>query len=117
MRQLGVQDRCLQRIEARIHPDLVRIARFVPAILAKTPDARRQLGIGRDHHAAIADRAEILGRIKAEAGDIAEAADPAAAIAGADGLGAVLDDPQIPCGGPIARSHPCRPAARKDEPR
>ena len=94
MRQLRSQDRRLQRIEARIHAGDVADIALAPAIFAQLRDALGERCVVGHHHAAIADGAQILGRIKAEGGDVAEAAEPPVAEPRAVRLGAILDDPR-----------------------
>src|SRR6201999_3394217 len=48
-------------------------------------------GVAGDHRATVAPAAEVLGRVEAEAGSIAEGADRAALVKGAMSLAGVLD--------------------------
>ena len=56
-------------------------------------------GISGRGHPGVAERGQVLGRIKAEAGDVAKAAGGAAAIGRAVALRAILDEAQpVPAG-------------------
>lgn len=93
--QLDAQHRGLQGIEPEIAPDgLVEIL----GLCAVTPqqfDPGPQRFVVGYHHAAIAERAEIFGREKAETAHIAHRARAPAHRFSADGLGRVFDDAQV----------------------
>ena len=102
--QLHAQDRGLERVQAggRAH-HAVAVARAL-AVRAQQAHAVGQLGSVGDDAAAVAPRAQVLGRVEAEAADVAQRPDAAAAVAGAVRLAGVLDD-----GDPAPRERP--PAA------
>ena len=64
------------------------------AAVAQPPEATGQRGIARDNGPAVAERAEVLGRIEAEGAGDAECADRAAGGGCQVRLRAVLDDGQ-----------------------
>src|SRR5665213_609368 len=69
------------------------------AVNAQTSHARRPAGVAGNNHAAVAEAAEIFGRVEAETGHTAEAAGALALILGAERLGGVLyDDEIVPLG-------------------
>lgn len=82
-------------------------------MIAQSAEARVKVRrIGNDH-AAIASGAEILGGIKADAGDVGERAGAASFICGADGLGVVFDKRQFVVFCDFAqRVHVCREAVK-----
>src|SRR5216684_4945061 len=90
-RQFHPQQRSLQRIEPRVESE-----HFVPvlharAVVAQNADAVGELSVVRCYCAGIAIRAEVLSRIKAPAGSVAERAGPAGVLAPAVGLRRVLE--------------------------
>ena len=70
---------------------------------------------GHDHP-GVAVGAEILARIEAEAGGIAEGSDPPAAVARSVRLRRVFDEPQAVAAGDVRQGDACRPASRRDGP-
>ena len=57
----------------------------------RLPHPLRDLGPRRRHRAAVAERAEVLGRVEAERGGVADGAGAAGRARGADRLGAILE--------------------------
>src|SRR6266851_6963358 len=64
--ELDIEDRGLDRIEARIDAGSNTNMTFPPTILANFTQGSGNIGIIGDGYSAIADRTEILGRIKAK---------------------------------------------------
>ena len=56
----------------------MRLPAIIPAVLAQPAHALGDFWLARQNYSAVADRAEIFGRIEAEAADIADAAEPPA---------------------------------------
>ena len=82
---------------------LVLLAR---APVAQQPQRVRELRVARRHQAALAERAEVLGRVEAEAAERAEPAGGRAAIARAVRLRGVLDHHEaVPLGQRTERIH------------
>ena len=78
MRQLHAQHGGLQRVEPAVDADEVMVVPRLLPVVAQHPQLRGQLAVvGRDH-AAVAEAAEILGRIEAQAAERAERAGPPA---------------------------------------
>ena len=94
MGQLRRQDRGLDRVEPGVDPDAGADIAVAPAVFADLAQRGRQRRVVCRGHAGIAERAEVLRRIEAEAGDVADAAGRPAAIERAVALRAILDDPQ-----------------------
>src|ERR1700720_3599077 len=90
MRKLCAQYRRLQRIEPRIESRFSRLPAIVPTVLAQPAHSFGDFRLARQNYSAVADRAEIFGRIEAEAADIADAAEPPPAIEPAASLRTVL---------------------------
>src|SRR5947208_2671099 len=93
-RQLDREDCRLDRVEPRVDARAGADVTLAPAIFANFPSRFGERGISRGDDSGIAERAQIFGRIKAEAGDVAETPDGASAVMGAVTLRAILDDPQ-----------------------
>ena len=74
------------------------------AVVAEQAHARRESVVVAGDEAGIAERAEVLGRIEREAAGQPQSADAASAVAGADGLGRVLDE-RHPAGNGGQRRH------------
>ena len=121
MRQLGAQDRRLQRIQPRAPAQLHVLVLADPAVVAQPADARQQRGIAPGDHAAVAVAAQVLAGIEAEARQIAQAAAAPAVMLGRVRLRRVLDHPQaVPPGDGQDRVHVGRLAVemhRHDGPR
>src|SRR5439155_4390727 len=101
-RRLDREDCRLDRVEPCVDARAGADVTLAPAIFANFPSRLGERGIRRGDYPGIAERAQILGRIKAEAGDIAETPDGAAAEMGAVTLRAILDDPQAARAGEFA---------------
>ncbi len=91
-RQLRAEHRGLERIEPRVHAGHGAQVALAPAIFAQLPHARGERRIVRRDRAAVAERAQVLGRIEAEGGNIGDRAEPPAMKPRAVRLGAVLDN-------------------------
>src|SRR6185437_8534083 len=91
-RKLHPEDRRLQLVEARIHAGEIADIALAPAIFAQRLETPGKTVVAGHHHAAIAERTEILGGIEAERGEIAEAARTPPGEARAMALCAILDD-------------------------
>ena len=77
IRQARAQDRRLHFVEPAVGAGLeVMVARRLAAV-AQPLDPRRELGVARDHRAAVTERAEVLGRIEAGGAGNADRADRA----------------------------------------
>src|SRR5581483_93585 len=70
-RELDAEDRRLDRVEPRVDAGAGADIAVAPAVFADLARRGRETGIAGDDHPAIAERAEILRRIEAEAGDVA----------------------------------------------
>src|SRR5579872_7311813 len=101
MRQLDCQDSRLDRVEPGIDADPGADVAVAPAIFAYLPKRRGECRIGSRGQPGIAQRTEVLCRVEAEAGDVAEASDGTAAIERAVALRAILDDQK-----PVAAGKP-----------
>jgi hypothetical protein len=106
MAQPGREHRGLDLIHARDGAvDLADVA-LAPAVHAQQPGPVEHVRVAREHRAGIAERAEVLGRIEAEGGRVAQCADQPAVVAGAVGLCAVLEHLEpVPARGPQDRVH------------
>src|SRR5258708_27131260 len=95
MAQLHAKDRGLYFIQPAVPARLAAdIFLRLPMVPQGTQTRRAFRGVGYDH-ARIAARAQILGRIKAKASDVAERTGAPAFVARADGLRAVFDHRQL----------------------
>src|ERR1700754_3210681 len=102
MRKLRQQRRGLKLVEPAVSSSRpAHLVLFVPAILAQLAKPFGQRGIACRHRSAIAERAEILGWIKAEAAGVTKAARRLPVAGRTVRLGAVLDDgnPERPADG------------------
>src|SRR4051794_2937009 len=97
MRQLGPEDRSLDRIEPGVDPREGADVTLTPAIFADFPQRGRERRIVGRGHSGIAERAEIFRRIEAEAGDVADAPSWPTAIVRPMALCAILDNPKPMC--------------------
>ena len=70
--KLDVENRGLDRIEARIYADAGADKAFLPTIFANFAQGRGDSGVVGDGHAPIAGCTEILGRIEAETPNVAD---------------------------------------------
>src|SRR5262245_30816855 len=95
-RDLDGQESRLEFVEARIQTDVVVMVFDGRAIIGPAPDAVDDLTVARDDGAAVAEGAEVLARIEAEACGVGQAADSATAQRRAMGLGGILDDRHAP---------------------
>ncbi|MNX91376.1 hypothetical protein D3C86_1234510 [compost metagenome] len=89
--QLHAQDGGLDLVQPRVRARQAADVAILPAVFAQPPDLLGDLGRGRRDAAAVADGAQVLGRVEAEGGRIAEGADLAPVKLRAVGLRAVLD--------------------------
>src|ERR1700726_2806952 len=88
--QLHTEDRSLYFVQAAIPARLTADIFLCLPVVPQNAQTRRAFGrIGYDH-ARIAARAEIFGRIKAEAGDISKGTGAPAFVARADSLRSVF---------------------------
>src|SRR5438309_11936300 len=78
--ELDPEDRRLDGVETRIDADPGADIPLAPAIFPNFAQRSRESGIIGDDHAAVAEGAEILGRVEAEACDIPERADRSTAV-------------------------------------
>ncbi len=92
--ELHRQHRALESIHARVPAQLVVVVAAAHAVLAQHLHPLGKLVGIRGDHAGVAGRAQVLGGIKAECGDIAQAARLHAIPLGAPGLRGVFDDGQ-----------------------
>ena len=91
VRQLHPQDGRLQFVEPRVVAvDVVEVA-ALDAVDAQHPELLGERLVVGHHHAAVARRAEVLGRIEAEASEHPVAGDRFAVASGADRLRAIFD--------------------------
>ena len=91
------EDGGLELVEARVPASCdVRSVLLRPAVLAQRAHALVDRGIVRDHRAAVADGGEVLRRVEAERGRVAEGPRPPPAAPRPGGLRAVLDDGDAP---------------------
>ena len=115
-RQAGAEDGGLHLVEPRVHAGVLMMIPVGLAAVAQPLDARRQRAIVRDDGAAVAERAEILGRIEAERAGDADRADGTAVGRREMCLAAVFDDRErVPRGDPLDAPS-CRPAGRTGAP-
>ncbi len=82
-RELDTQDGCLKLVEARVQARLDGVARGRPAVLAQPAAARCELAVSRNDHAGVAERAEVLRGVAAEAADVTDAAKAPPGVRGA----------------------------------
>ena len=99
--ELDTEDRGLDRIKPRIDASPSANITFPPTILANFMQRRGNSGIVGDNHAAIANRTEILGRIKAETPRVAKRARCSPVTARTVALRAILDQTQAMCSGEL----------------
>src|SRR5436309_9653118 len=88
--ELDAQDGGLERVETRIDAAACTDITLAPAVLTNFAQRRRERGIVCHDHAAVAERAEVLCRIKAEASDITKRSRRPAAIECPMALRAIL---------------------------
>ena len=99
MAQFDAEEGGLERVEpAVVARDLVDVFDF-GAVVAQPAQARGELGVVGGDRAAVAEGAEVLAGIEAPGDGVAMGAEALALIAGAMGLGGVLDDPQAMAAG------------------
>ena len=114
--QLDSQDGRLERVEAAVGPehDVVVSVRG-GSVVGDLPHARHEVGVrGRDH-SCVAAGPEVLGRIEAEAGGVAQRPGPSAVPFRAVGLGRVLEDREpVPAGDLVDGGHVRRVAIEMD---
>src|SRR5262245_16864819 len=104
--KLRSQDGRLEFIESRIDPPFLMLIPVDLASVAQALDLLCQGSVVGDHGAAIAQRAEILRRVKAERPGVANGPDRAAVCFGQMGLTAVFDDREVvPRGETLDRGH------------
>src|SRR5262249_15954056 len=94
--QLDAQDGCLNLVDAAVEAKLGVVVANRLAMAAPQSHTLIQLAATRGHGARFAVRAQVLGEVKAEGGDVAECAGAATlAIDRAVCLAGVLDDHQV----------------------
>ena len=91
MRQLDRQRRRLELVQTRDGRLTLADVLLAPAIHAQRPRAFGHLRVAGEDRAAVAERAEVLGRVEAERGRVAEGANTLARVLGAVRLGAILE--------------------------
>jgi fructose-specific component phosphotransferase system IIB-like protein len=84
----------LERIQALAVADLLVRVLLAAAMVAQQAHPVGDVVVVGDHHAAVAEPAEVLSGIEAEARRVTERADAAAAVARAVSLRRVLHDPE-----------------------
>src|SRR5205807_296025 len=92
--ELDAEDGGLHRVETRIDAGARTDMTLAPAILPNFAQRRCEHGIVRHNHAAVAERAEVLCRIKAEASNIPKRSRRPASIERPMALRAILYQPQ-----------------------
>src|SRR5437762_12931697 len=93
IRQAHLKHRRLQFVETAVAPTVdVDAILFFPTVLPQRAHAMRQPGVVRRHGTGVPQSAEVLGRIEAEATNIAQAARACAPAARTMGPGAGFDD-------------------------
>src|SRR4051812_30379628 len=81
--QLDAQNRRLQLVESAVEAGDVADVAILPAVLAQPTHLLRERGVAGGDGAAVSDRAEVLRRIEAERGEVAERPGRAAVDGGA----------------------------------
>ena len=92
MPQFGQDDRGLEGVEAEIAADDLVVVLGPRAVRPQAHQLVGALRVVGDDHAAVAGRAEVLGREEGEAAVMADRAGAAAFVLRADRLGGVFDD-------------------------
>ena len=93
--QLDAKHGGLQGIEPRVEADFVMVVLGLHSVDAQPRQRTAELGVVRDHHSAVAEASQVLGRIKAERPDMAEASRRMFVVAGTDRLGRVFQDEEV----------------------
>ena len=93
--ELGRQHRRLQRVEPAVPPDRLVHVLLPAAVVAHQANPLRDVGVVREHRAAVAVRAEVLPRIEARARGEPDPARGSISLAGAVRLRGVLDQAQV----------------------
>ena len=93
--QVDRQDRGLHRVQSAVHADGRVVVLLRRPVIRDLADAVGQRGVGRQDGTAVAERAEVLGRVERERPDGAERARRAPAPRRPDGLRGVLDDGEV----------------------
>jgi len=94
--QFGEDDGGLDGVESEVPPDVLMVILWFGAMIAQDGEHVRKFFVVGDDHASVADRAEVLRREEREASAGAHGAGLASVVGGADGLGGVLDDGDVP---------------------
>src|SRR5207253_11388946 len=90
MPDLDAQDGGLDGIEPRVEADLVVVVLGLHAVDAGSGQLATEHRVVGRHESAVAETAQVLGRVEAEGRRLAEAAGAASPVGGADGLGRVF---------------------------
>ena len=93
--ELDREDRRLELVEAAVEAALGVDVALRRAVVAQAAQAVGQGGVVGRHGAAVSERAEVLARVEAPRAGVSEAAHRPAAVAGAVGLGGVLQHAQV----------------------
>src|ERR1700682_2044617 len=96
MRKLDAQNRSLDGVKPMVQGQRDVLVLDPLPVVAKLTDRAVHLGRVGDQHAAVAEGAQILGRVKAEGGAPAEGPGAPTAKKRAMRLAGVLDDVQLP---------------------
>src|SRR5213592_2657066 len=90
MRELDAQERGLQSVESRVDDlhDVLVLCSF--AVVPQPPGSLDERRVARRHHSTVAVGAEVLARIEAEAGELAERAARASLVTRSVGLRSVF---------------------------
>ena len=91
VRQLDPQDRRLDRVEPAVDADQLVVVPRLHAVDAEQLERFGDVVAGRRQEAAVADPAEVLGGIEAEATQVAETSRGPPLVGSADGLGGILN--------------------------
>ncbi len=89
--QLDAQQRCLHLVQAAVEAQHVVIIPGLTPLLAQHRNALGQFGIVGGDQPRVAESTQVLGRVEAETGQVAEGTDASPVVLSADGLSAVLD--------------------------
>ena len=115
-RQPRAEDRRLDFVEPRVDARLLMMIAIRLAAVAQTLDSSRERAIASHDRAAVAERAEVLRRIETERARDADRADRAAGRRSPDVPGSSPRRSPGCAATRSARSRPCLPAGRRDEP-
>jgi hypothetical protein len=93
------QDAGLERVEPEVAADEVVVVLRVHAVSPEERHRAREAGVVGGHEPAVPEGAEVLAGEERKAPDVSDRAHRAVVMAGADGLGRVLDDGHAACAG------------------